>query len=303
MDISVVIASYNHAPYLADCIRSALGQTLAPAEVIVIDDGSTDGSREVIEAFGTDVQAHFQENRGTYATLNVGIARARCEWVAIHNSDDLWRPEKLEAQAEIALADPRIGLVHTGVEYIDARGEALKEVPGADLRSYNAAQSYEALPVVLRTNPVVISSVLLSRKTWEASGKFDERYLGMGDWEFCVRAAQAARFGFAGGPLTQVRKHAQSAGMDVNRLPADWSGRDWRIMLDETMPEAASALFEKARAGEVNRQEAAVSLASLATLQTRDGRKQDARRSFGLSLRLAPLRVKSYARLLRTVLP
>ncbi len=301
MDISVVIASYNHAPYLAACIRSALEQTHAPAEVIVIDDGSTDGSREVIEGFGAAVRPVFQENAGTYATLNRGIELAQCDWVAIHNSDDLWRVDKLASQAKIAENDPRVGLVHTGVEYIDAQGDILQNVEGADLRPFRAEVSYEALPVVLRTNPVVISSVLLSKAIWSACGKFDEQYLGMGDWEFCIRAAQHARFGFVDQPLTLVRKHSSSAGMDPSRLPSDWGGRDWQRMLMNTMPDAGAGLFKQAREGRVNRNQAAIALASLATLQTREGLLVAARTSLRMAMRLSPLRAKTYARYLMTL--
>jgi glycosyltransferase involved in cell wall biosynthesis len=299
LDISVVIASYNHAPFVEACILSALEQTHPPAEVIVVDDGSSDGSADVIESFGRDVRAVFQPNRGTYATLNAGIAMASHGWVAIHNSDDLWGPNKLAAQAEIAASDPRIGLVHTGVAYMDAAGATIEDVPGADLRSYSAASSYEALPVVLRTNPVVISSALLSRRCWEAAGRFDERYLGMGDWEFCVRAARHHRFGFAPGPLTRVRKHPASAGMDASRLPADWIGQDWKRLLTETMPNCAAALVEKAKRGEVNRQEAAVSLASLGMLQMRERQHGPARASLRMAIGLDPLRAKSYLRYLQ----
>jgi Glycosyltransferases involved in cell wall biogenesis len=298
MNISVVIASYNHAPFVSACIQSALDQSLSPAEVVVIDDGSTDGSREVIESFGDRVHAVFQQNRGTYATLNAGIETAKCNWIAIHNSDDLWRNDKLARQAEVVASHDEVGLVHTGVEYMDDSGDTLEVVPGADLRSYNAPESYEALPVVLRTNPVIISSVLLAKSVWEAAGKFDSRYLGMGDWEFCVRAAEHARFGFASGPLTRVRKHAASAGMNAEKLPADWGSTDWLRLIGETMPRAAARLVDKARDGQVDRESAAVALASLGTLQTREGQKQEARETFRMAIRLAPLRMKTYVRYL-----
>jgi glycosyltransferase involved in cell wall biosynthesis len=303
MNISVVIASYNHAPYVEACILSALNQTHRPAEVIVIDDGSTDGSGDIIESFGFDIKDVYQENRGTYATLNRGIEMAKSDWVAIHNSDDLWGPDKLARQAAIAQADETVGLVHTGVEYIDAGGQTLETVEGADLRSYAAPERYEALPAVLRTNPVVISSVLLSKETWEAAGRFDERYLGMGDWDFCVRAAQHARFGFAPGPLTKVRKHAQSAGMDPDRLPTDWGSSDYLRLLQETMPAAARALLIQAQRTKVERSEAAVALASLGTLQAREGNRRDARNTFRLAIAASPLRAKSYLRYLATMLP
>ncbi|HLV81680.1 MAG TPA: glycosyltransferase family A protein, partial [Chthonomonadaceae bacterium] len=96
--ISVVIASYNHAPYLRACIESALQQSRPPDEVIVVDDGSTDGSREIIQSFGSALCPIFQANRGTGAALNAGFAKTKGDWIAIHNSDDVWAPEKLEKQ-------------------------------------------------------------------------------------------------------------------------------------------------------------------------------------------------------------
>src|SRR5579872_1076528 len=112
MDVSVVVASYNHAPYLRACIESVLNQTLVPREIIVVDDGSSDGSREILESFGTALQPLFQQNRGTYAALNAGIHAASGDWIAIHNSDDLWEPEKLARQADLSAAHPEVGLIH-----------------------------------------------------------------------------------------------------------------------------------------------------------------------------------------------
>jgi hypothetical protein len=223
--------------------------------------------------------------------------------VAIHNSDDLWRPDKLKSQSRIALRDERIGLVHTGVEYIDSSGDTLKDVPGADLRLFSASPIYDALPIVLRHNPVVISSVLVSRKVWEKCGRFDRRFLGMGDWDFCVRAAAHCLFGFAGGPLTSVRKHGASAGMDPSRLPVDWNSKDWRIMLKETLTEGAAALFAAARQGHTPRNDAAVTLASVAMLEARDGEIGTARRLLRMAMRLAPLRLKTHYRYIETLFP
>jgi len=303
MSISVVITSYNHAPYLRACIESALNQTRAPDEVIVIDDGSTDGSRAVIESFGAAIRPVFQENRGTYAALNAGIALASGDWIAIHNSDDVWEPEKLARQAQIAAACPDAGLVHTGVRYIDAEGRPYDAPPGANLSDYHAPPCADALPTMIHSQQVVISSVLVSRRVWEQVGGFDARYLGMGDWDFCLRVSQSFPFGFVDAPLTLVRKHAASAGMDPNRLPVDWSDRDWRILARETMPAAARCLFAKARQGNVHPDEAAFALACLATLYSWGQETGLARVTYALAARLRPLRLRTYLRYLLTFLP
>src|SRR6185437_7843055 len=105
--------------YLRQCIQSTLDQTHPPAEVIVVDDGSTDNSREVIESFGAAIRPVFQKNQGTYAALNAGVALATGEWIAIQNSDDAWLPEKLALQLELAARHPGVGLVHTGFTCIN----------------------------------------------------------------------------------------------------------------------------------------------------------------------------------------
>src|SRR5690349_6454693 len=154
MPIAVVLASYNHAPWLRACIDSVLAQTRPPDEFIVVDDGSTDGSRPILESYGPALLAVFQANRGTYATLNAGIALSTCEWIALHNSDDVWEPEKLARQEGIAADCPRAGLIHTGVEYIDADGVPYPSPPGADLRGARWPACGEMLPSMLRAMPI-----------------------------------------------------------------------------------------------------------------------------------------------------
>ncbi len=299
-----MVASYNHAPYLRACLESALHQTLAPREVIVVDDGSTDGSREIIESFGDAVTPIFQANRGTCAALNAGFARATGDWIAIHNSDDVWTPDKLARQAEIAPSQPDIGLIHTGFVCIDAEGKPYATPPpGASVPDYHGPPVAEMLPTMLRSMPVIISSALIARPAWEQFGPFDERYHGMGDWDLCLRISQAFRFGFVDAPLTLVRKHAANASTDATRIPADWTRRDWLYLGRETMPRAAHCLFEKARRGEMDREEAAFGLACLATIYSWGEEPDLARATYILAARLSPLRLKTYIRYVLTFLP
>src|ERR1043166_109505 len=118
--VSVVLASYNHGHFVRESIESALNQTSPPVELIIVDDGSTDESPDIIRSFGSEVTPIFTDRKGTYAALNTGIAMARGSWIAIHNSDDVWLPTKLERQLEVASRCPSTGIVHTSVQYIDA---------------------------------------------------------------------------------------------------------------------------------------------------------------------------------------
>lgn len=302
--ISVVIASYNHAPYLRVCIESALNQTLPPGEIIVVDDGSTDGSREIIESYGSAICPIFQANRGTAAALNAGFARTTGTWIAIHNSDDVWAPDKLVRQSEVAQRQPDIGLVHTGYVCIDAQGAVYPEPPaGANMPDYHGPPVAEMLPTMLRSMPVVISSAMIARQAWERAGPFDERYHGLGDWDLCLRISRQFHFGFVDAPLTLVRKHASNASTDAGRIPADWTRHDWQILARGSLWEAGKDLYDRAQRGTFNRKEAAFALACLGTAYSM-GRQPDlARAAYALSARLDPARMKTFLRYLVTFLP
>ena len=301
--ISVVLASYNHAPYLRASIASALSQTRPPDEVIVIDDGSTDGSREILDCYRDRAKVVQQENRGTYATLNAGIALATGDWIGIHNSDDVWLPGKLERQMEITRRRPDVGLVHTGVSYMDTDGTVLPNPPGADLSSNHWPESMDMLAENLRGNPVVISSVLVLRALWEHVGGFDERFLGMGDWDFCVRASQLQPFGFADAPLTLVRKHAASAGMDPARLPVTWIDQDWRLMARGSLSRAADEVYDRALSERIPRAAAAYALACLGTMSSSGHEVALGRHALLLAARLQPARWQTWLRYAVSFLP
>ena len=98
--ISVVIPAYNAAKFLHETIASVLAQTYPPSEVIVVDDGSTDCTMDVVRAFGGKVILIEQDNKGTAAARNRGIREARGEYIAFIDHDDFWLPQKLERQIE-----------------------------------------------------------------------------------------------------------------------------------------------------------------------------------------------------------
>jgi glycosyltransferase involved in cell wall biosynthesis len=123
--VSVIIPSYNHERYLGAALESALGQSHAPAEILVLDDGSQDGTFAVAQAAArrsARVQAFRQENRGAHHTLNQLVHRCRGPLVAILNSDDLFHPLRLERCAASLAARPEVAAVSTGLFTIDGEG-------------------------------------------------------------------------------------------------------------------------------------------------------------------------------------
>ena len=111
--VSVIIPSYNAARYVAEAVASALAQTYQPLEIILINDGSTDDTEEVILPYVGKVRYFYQPNRGLSVTRNRAIALARGELIAFLDADDVWLPEKLARQVDCLTQNPRVGLVHT----------------------------------------------------------------------------------------------------------------------------------------------------------------------------------------------
>ena len=125
--VSVVIPLYNHARFITEAVASALAQGPLLREVIVVDDGSTDGSAAVMQALSeTDERIVFwsQPNRGAHAAINAGLHRATGELLAILNSDDVYAPDRLARLAAALDADPGAGLAASGLRFIDGSGAA-----------------------------------------------------------------------------------------------------------------------------------------------------------------------------------
>ena len=112
LTISVVIPTYNYGRFIAEAIRSVFDQTLLPSEVIVVDDGSTDNTADIVREFREVVKYVRQENAGVCAARNRGVLESTGELIAFLDADDIWEPTKLELQAAKFEADAAIGRSH-----------------------------------------------------------------------------------------------------------------------------------------------------------------------------------------------
>jgi glycosyltransferase involved in cell wall biosynthesis len=183
MKISVAIAAYNAADYLREAIESVLAQTLQPSEIIVVDDGSTDHTRQVCESFGETVRYIYRDNDGT---AGIGarwksIQESRGDWIALLDHDDRWQPGKLERQVHALEEFPDSGLVLTRYKTIGPEGEDLPlpdNVPptGKVIRM----TSHEALHHLLRSNPYCPSSALILKSALVEDGP--PSLTNCGDW-------------------------------------------------------------------------------------------------------------------------
>lgn len=199
--ISVVIPCFDGEAFIEETLHSALGQTLAPIEVLVVDDGSRDRSAERAEAFGPPVRVVRQANRGESRARNRGFELARGEWIAFLDADDRWEPTKLEHSA--AAIAPDVVCVHTAYYKFGDVSGVVDRSPVPPHRRYD--------PRHLALRNFIPPSSAMVRRSVKARFREDHRYGE--DLLFMLDLLQEGRFAMVAEPLTGHRVHgrAQSA--------------------------------------------------------------------------------------------
>lgn len=178
--ISVIIPTHNRVGLLSRALRSVLAQSRPPAEVLVVDDGSTDGTEERVRTDFPAVRYLRQENRGVAAARNHGVREARSEWLAFLDSDDEWLPQKLALQLEALDRESSYLLCHTNEIWI-RRGRRVNP-----MRKHAKAGGYifrNCLPLCV----VSPSSVVVHRSLFERVGLFDESLPACEDYDLWLR--------------------------------------------------------------------------------------------------------------------
>ena len=184
--VSAIIPVYNRERLVARAIDSALAQEGEPVEVIVVDDGSTDGTAEVLRGYGERIQAVHQVNAGRSAARNAGLERARGEWVAFLDSDDAWDPQKVARQLRLHREDPALGLSGHGWRIQHGDGRIDEVTPRYDAAALRA-RPYESLMDDFALLPSV---VMVRRDLALEVGGFDSSYNGAEDLDFALKVAR-----------------------------------------------------------------------------------------------------------------
>lgn len=212
LQVSVIIPTYNRAHLVGRAIESVLNQTYQNFEIIVVDDGSTDNTEEVVKNFNNKVIRYIRhkENRGGGAARNTGIKEAEGNYIAFLDDDDEWLPEKLEKQ--ISFFDDKsseLGVVYTGLIRVDETGEYIVKqyirVPDIHVPE-KRRWIYEDL--LLKDYVGTISTVLVKKECFEKIGLFDESLPSCQDWDICIRIAKMYQFDFIESPLIKYYRHA-----------------------------------------------------------------------------------------------
>jgi glycosyltransferase involved in cell wall biosynthesis len=206
--VSVIIPCYNYARYLSECLESVLAQTVVPEEILVVDDGSTDNTREVAESFRERRVAYVhQQNQGLASARNTGIAHSSGEYLALLDADDVWHPRKIELQLDYLQHHRNLGAL--GTEMIHWPGT----FPGVDAFPGTLPAAQVSLSELAVRNCFAASSMMLRRSAVEPMMPevFDPKLRAVEDYDCWLRLAESWELGYLRRPLLGYR--AQTSGL------------------------------------------------------------------------------------------
>ncbi len=202
--VSVIIPTYNRREYVQEAIDSVLAQTYRDFEIIVIDDGSTDGTGEALTArYGDQIRYIWQKNAGESAARNLGIDIARGQYVAFLDSDDLWLPNKLVKQIVVLRQNSQVGLVYSYVYQIDREGRRL---PGAPLGE-STADVQPVFENLVQSCIFAPGTVVARKDCLQQVEGFDLTIQYGEDWDLWLRLSLVTEFSAVREPLAEIRVH------------------------------------------------------------------------------------------------
>jgi glycosyltransferase involved in cell wall biosynthesis len=241
--VTVIIPSYNREKYIRETIDSALAQTYENIEIVVVDDGSTDRSRGILQGYGNRIRLLEHEgraNRGQSAAINLAMRSTSGEYVAILDSDDVWTVEKIEKQVDYLERHPEIGIVYGNGYAIDENGKILyKLIPPGHREENNPRR------MLLECHFNIPSNALVRRSAFDHAGEFDETLRSSQDHDMAIRLLEVTKAAFLDEPMwyyrhhpdTQSSKHSKRRWMNgfmilekaCRRYPYGWSVKRRRL--------------------------------------------------------------------------
>ncbi len=204
--VSVVIPTYNRGRYISSTIDSVLRQTFNDLEVIVVDDGSTDDTRDQLEKYNSRIKVIHQKNSERAFSRNTGVANSTGKYIAFLDSDDLWLEDKLEKQVEILDESPDTVLVFGQSQRINAENERIETA-----KRQTKGESGNVFEKLLLRNFIVSATPLLRREGFETTSGFQTQYIPYEDWEFWLRFSLLGKFHFIPEPLAKYRIHPEQS--------------------------------------------------------------------------------------------
>lgn len=233
--ISVIIPAYNNGAFIREAIQTVLAQTLSPNEIIVVDDGSVDGTEEVVRSIDDSrLQYHWQPNSGVSVARNTGLDQARGDFVAFLDADDRWRPETLETQFGSLQADPSlICCFGNFVRFENDTGDVLPDqfTFYPELAALNVEATADGQGFLVKGDAFrsiipfydfpAFTQVMMFRAAMIGDVRFNPRLIRCQDADFVLRVLLRGSVAFSPNILAEVRRHPGNATRDIGLMALD----------------------------------------------------------------------------------
>lgn len=202
--VSVIIPTYNYGEFISDSIESVINQTYKDFEVIVVDDGSTDNTTDIIKKYKNRISYFYKENGGPSSARNYGIKNSKGEYICFLDADDIFLPKKLEFQVAYMETNKNDGIGLLYSDYYCASRE-LKIIDYYE--SIGFQRQKEAVMYLLNYNYINTSTVMIPRACVDEVGFFNENYRYLEDYDFWLRLGCNYKFAYINKPLVKTRSH------------------------------------------------------------------------------------------------
>lgn len=242
--VSVILPTYNRSAELGKAMQSVLDQTYQNLELIVVSDGSTDETEQVVKGF-TDPRVRYvrsEKNGGLAYARNLGIREAKYDLLAFHDDDDLWKAEKLQKQVDALIhSDEKTGFCYCEMSYIMLDGQTVHIVPRREISAVR--KSGFLYPELLRRNFIGGPTLLIRRECLEKTGCFDENLAIFEDWDMVLRLSKHYNAVFVAEPLYDYLEHEKSLTTDRSSSHRDRIAETLRLLDEKTDEDKAAYGF------------------------------------------------------------
>lgn len=291
--VSIIIPTYNRANLISEAIDSVLAQTYRNFEIIVVDDGSTDNTKEVLSKYNGQIKYIYQDNKGGAEARNNGIKNAQGEYIAFLDSDDLWLPNKLEKQVKYLFDNINISLIYSDAYLSNSENVDSKTLFDI-VHPFLSNDKKEVLRYLFLHKPIYPSTVVTKRSCFDKVGLFNSSLRNLGeDYDMWLRIAKYFNIGYINEPLVHIRDVDKKACSNMEPI-YETAIKTRKALLDShpnfVDKNTANKFFSSA-------------YYKLGCAQVNNNKIQQARINFLNSIKYFPWNIKKYFCLVLTFLP
>ena len=211
--VSVIIPTYNGEKYIREAIDSVLAQSYEDFEIVVVDDGSADNTKEVLDKYEAQIKYIYQENQGRSAARNRGVKESTGEYIAFLDADDLWEVDKLMLQMAYFEKNSNLGLI-----YSDALSVRDREVLVPSLFRERRPYAGRCFDKLLYENFIPTQTVIVKKMVFEAVGGFDESIEVSEDYDLWLKILKKYEISYIDKVLARYRLHNNNVSQDIEKM-------------------------------------------------------------------------------------